>query len=102
MRFDKFKNRLASLEVRRGLQDAKLTFADGSTRSITVRDPLGCLLDTWRRVHARLAGRPMSESRHDKTIALFGRAVRVDADDHFLQLLHEEAQKLAAPEPEVS
>ena len=34
MRFDKFKKRLSSLEVRSGVQDAQLHFADGSTRVV--------------------------------------------------------------------
>jgi hypothetical protein len=106
MRFDKLKKRLSSLEVRSGVQDAQLHFADRSTRVVHMRDPLGCLIATWSKVHARLEGLPEPASPHDQTIALFGRAERVDADDSFLQLLHEETQRLAecelapgAPDP---
>jgi hypothetical protein len=98
MRFEKLRNRLSSLEVKRGVQDAQLRFADGSTRVVHIRDPLGCLCDVWRKKSAQIRGKPETESPHDKTIALFSRAERVDADDSFLQLLHEEAQKLAEPE----
>ena len=50
MRFDKFKKRLSSLEVRSGLQDAQLHLRMEVRAWCTVRDPLGCMIATWNKI----------------------------------------------------
>jgi hypothetical protein len=97
MRSDSLKRRLAQLEQKSGVSDAVLRFADGSTRSITIRHKnhklqLFCAaMDRTSYFLGPPEGRERSSSgpppvsKFDRLIDLFGTAESVEADDVFLR-----------------
>ena len=97
MRFDTIRRRVQALELKRGVADATLHFADGSSRAVQLRDALGALCQCWTMMHAKLVGEPAPPaSPYDEAVALFGAAESIEADprDNLPNLLHQEARKL--------
>jgi hypothetical protein len=108
IRFDAIKKRLAKLERSNPSSDAVLTFADGSTRAVRLKDPLGIFcaamsLQSWKagppegRPNAD-AERPRPVSQYDLAMSLFARAVKVESEDRFLQLVLQLCQEADARE----
>jgi len=107
MRYEALKRRLESLEKSSPSGTAILAFADGSTRSIKIADPLAILIQAMTRIgHATGApeGReddpemiewltkPLPASKYDHAIELLGRATSIEAgEDNFMALVWEEA-----------
>jgi hypothetical protein len=109
MRFDRIKKRLDALERKSSISDAVLTFADGSTRAVRLKCPLGifcdaCALQSWKAGppewrKEELANEPMPVSEYDTAIQLFARAVSVKSDDRFLQLVWQMCHDAVVREP---
>jgi hypothetical protein len=107
--FKIYQRRLELLESKSSYSDGVLIFADSSTRAVTFRDTLGVLCAAMSRCsHAgpgicegseqiphqtewHLGPRPTS--KFDAAIDLIGRAVRIESDDRFLQLVHSTCQQ---------
>ena len=51
-----FEARLLALERKSDVRDVTLTFKDGSTRRVRIRDPLAVLCDVWSKRHANIVG----------------------------------------------
>jgi hypothetical protein len=107
---DNLKRRLDALERKSQVSDAVLTFADGSTRSVRLKDPLGifcaaCDLQSWKAgppegLEADAERRPRPVSPFDFALDLFSRAVKVESEDRprFLQLVLQMCQEARARE----
>jgi hypothetical protein len=93
MRIRDLTNRILQLEKRTGTGTFILRFPDGSSRALSIRDPLALLLACFRRQHAKLAGRPCPTSIYDNTLALMANAERIDKNDVFIELICQEAHK---------
>jgi hypothetical protein len=98
MRLDGIKTRLVNLEKKRSTSDALLTFADGSTRSLFVKDPLGCCCAAFNRIHWKTKAHhgmpprtkgPFPVSPHDNVLDLMSNAVEIESNDVFLELVWE-------------
>jgi hypothetical protein len=74
------EHRLKRLERGSGGSDAVLRFSDGKSIAVNVRDPLGLVLASFRREHARDMGKDIPESRYSRTMNLLSRAVSVSCD----------------------
>jgi hypothetical protein len=99
MRFSGLKTRLQKLESLVSSSDVKLTFADGSTRVVAIKDKLGCAIAAWNKISwcvgpgegidaSDFWTGPAPTSRFDATLDLLGRAVEIEPDNPpFLQIL---------------
>lgn len=107
MKFQSIKNRLQAIAGRRGAGTALLTFADGSTRSLQIRNrnaALGLLLDCFEKARSFpppapadvLVDPPPPEAKtaNDRTIELIGRAQSCEGD-RLMHLIHEFATSFA-------
>ena len=80
-RINSLNKRLGALEAKASTGHILLHFADGSTRSIRLKNPLQCFIAAANRVSCRCEGAPMPTSPHDELIELLGRATKVDCQD---------------------
>lgn len=87
MRFESMKRRLSKLEKRSGVRDVLLSFPDGSSRCLKIRDPLSCLLTSWEKEAAELEGRPSEPSKYDPVLHLFQNATAVEGGPLFELIL---------------
>jgi hypothetical protein len=92
MRFNSMKTRLLALEQKSGTRNFVLCFA-GSTRSVHVRDPLGVLLDAFRRESARCESEPQPVSTNDELLDLMGSADGLVGEPDPLVILLQEILK---------
>lgn len=100
MQFNSLKTRLLALERKSSAQDIVLIFGDGSTRGVRVRDPLGLVVASFSRIHARATGEPWPTSANDAVLDLMAAAIDVaDGSDPFLSLGQECARKAAEMNP---
>jgi hypothetical protein len=101
MKFQSIKNRLREIAETRGAGTALLTFPDGSTRSLKIRDrnaALGLLLDCFRKARSfpppapadalKDPPPPEAKTENDRTIEIMGRAQSCEGD-RLMQLIHE-------------
>jgi hypothetical protein len=58
--------------------DALLRFADGSTMTVRVSEPVRLTIAAMARAHAREMGRPLPDSCHDPLLDLLERAESVE------------------------
>jgi hypothetical protein len=92
------KNRVRKLESKSGASDAVLWFADGSTRSVRIADPLSVLIAAMDRISRRIGtpegmeddaeDEPETPSKYDGIVNLLGRAPRIESDDVLMQTVH--------------
>jgi|ERR1700687_1279615 len=86
MKFQSIKNRLRQIAETRGAGTALLTFADGSTRILSVRNrnaALRLLLDCFQKARSF----PPPATGNDRTIEIMGRAQSCEGD-RLMQLIH--------------
>jgi len=81
------ENRVLRLERKSSARNVLLTFADGSSRAIRVRDPLSLVLASWTRRHCEITGAADPASRYDAALALFDHAERVEGDQPIFDLV---------------
>ena len=70
--------RLLKLEKKGGAADGVLSFGNGSSRAIRVRDGLGLAVASFRRRHAELEGLPRPESPFNGLLELMGNAENIE------------------------
>jgi hypothetical protein len=98
MRFSGLKTRLQKLESLVSPSDVKLTFANSSTRVIALKDRIGCAIAAWNRISwcvgpgegidaSDFWTGPPPASLFDATLDLMGRAVKIEPDRPFFQIL---------------
>jgi hypothetical protein len=99
MRIRDLANRLKKLESLLSPSEVKLTFADGSTRVVAIKDKLGCAIAAWKKISWCIGPGegidasdfwtgPAPTSRFDAILDLLGRAVEIEPDNPpFLQIL---------------
>ena len=80
------RKRVLNLERQSSAGNATLRFADGTTRAIVIRDPLGLVLARFRRIHARDEGLSCPESPFDAQIELLDRAESIESVEPLLTL----------------
>jgi|SRR5579875_1576978 len=84
------KRRLNKLERGSGGGDAVLRFSDGTTIAMTVRDPLGLVLASFRRAHARDTGHEVTESPYSRALDLLQKVECVDCPaEPLIKLAHD-------------
>lgn len=101
MKFQSLKDRLRAIAERRGSGTALLTFPDGSTRALKIRDrnaALGLLLDCFEKARSFPPPAPAdvpidppppeAKTGNDRTIEIMGRAQSCEGD-RLMQLIHE-------------
>ena len=81
--------RVAGLEKTSRATEGVLSFADGSTRAIHVRDVLDLTLAAFRREHARLEALPPEPGRYDATLDLLGNAKSVESTEPLVRMIFE-------------
>src|SRR6267154_3372407 len=97
-----FEKRLRDVEHTKGAREAKLVFADGSTRAIRVRNQsqLRLLFDAFAKMRAyppqspegfATTTRPEPHTANDIALELLGRAQKCEGP-RFLQFVHQLAQ----------
>ena len=85
--FSRLKLRLLRIEQKSHVRDVVLSFTDGSTRAVRVRDPLSLVLASWTRRHCEITGAAAPASRYDAALALFDHAERVEGDQPIFDLV---------------
>lgn len=104
MSYDRLETRLRAVEEDRSTSDALLRFDDGSSRAISLRDPLSILCDAMRLRSGQLGAPEGAEDnrepeppaiQHSEAIGLLGRAAGMESHDPLLHLVFDTSKSVA-------
>jgi len=104
MTFDSLRRRIRCLESESATADAVLTFPDGSTRAIRVRDPLelycNCVnLTAWKATPSATGPEPVGE--YDQVMRLFAAAASIESREIFLRNIFELAKEAVETQKQI-
>lgn len=97
MKAEGVSKRLGRLEKTRSHKDALLSFSDGSTRALRVRDVLGLTLASFDRVNARNRGTNFPESKFDSILDLLAKSEALESEHNLLHIARDCARKALEP-----